>query len=574
MRPTHAPMLLALLALSAGHAHAAIIYVRPTPGGNNTGTSWQNAFTGRLALQSALAVAAPGDEIWLAQGEYAPAAPAGNPAATFSIPDAVSLYGGFTGVEVARNQRDPLAHPTILTGDLDNDDPDPPFNTRNSDHIVTITGAGSATVIDGVTIRYGGNNSSPGPGGGGLLLTNASPRFVNVTVIDCLAPLRGGGAFTQAGSPSFDRCAFISNATFLGAGACVQGEGSPRFTSCTFTANGRGSTQGGGIYSEKTSGVLLVQDCEFSSDLGKFIAGNGIGMMIESGEASITGSRFINNRSVGGGGGITCAGGFTSMDRCTFIGNEARADGGAALRMEGGTLAVSNSLFSGNDREGFTSVYTFRATLTLSNCTFASNGNSTMFSPLLFASMSTISLRNCILWNNLSQGAAGQDAVQLSLGISTILFDSSLVQGWNGDLSGSNTFSADPQFANPTGPDGLAGTLDDDLHLLPGSPCIDRGSNPLAAPAPTDLDGLTRFQDDPLTADLGVGPAPVIDLGAYEFGPGCLADFDHSGFIDTDDFDAFVHTFELGDPLADVDHSGFVDTDDYDAFVHAFEQGC
>ncbi|GMV25466.1 MAG: hypothetical protein AMXMBFR58_14970 [Phycisphaerae bacterium] len=55
---------------------------------------------------------------------------------------------------------------------------------------------------------------------------------------------------------------------------------------------------------------------------------------------------------------------------------------------------------------------------------------------------------------------------------------------------------------------------------------------------------------------------------------GCRADFDKSGFVDTDDFDAFVHAFEIGDDSADFDQSGFVDTDDFDAFVRAFEAGC
>ncbi len=55
---------------------------------------------------------------------------------------------------------------------------------------------------------------------------------------------------------------------------------------------------------------------------------------------------------------------------------------------------------------------------------------------------------------------------------------------------------------------------------------------------------------------------------------GCPSDFDHSGFVDTDDFDAFVLAFEAGDPSADVDATGFVDTDDFDAFVRAYEAGC
>ncbi|HLO40209.1 MAG TPA: hypothetical protein VK176_04240 [Phycisphaerales bacterium] len=51
------------------------------------------------------------------------------------------------------------------------------------------------------------------------------------------------------------------------------------------------------------------------------------------------------------------------------------------------------------------------------------------------------------------------------------------------------------------------------------------------------------------------------------------ADFDQSGFVDTDDFDAFVHAYENGDSSADIDGSCFVDTDDYDTFVRAFEAG-
>lgn len=55
---------------------------------------------------------------------------------------------------------------------------------------------------------------------------------------------------------------------------------------------------------------------------------------------------------------------------------------------------------------------------------------------------------------------------------------------------------------------------------------------------------------------------------------GCPADFDHSGFVDNEDFVAFVLAFEAGDQSSDIDGSGFVDTDDYDAFVGAFENGC
>ncbi|MCG3124617.1 MAG: hypothetical protein GIKADHBN_03086 [Phycisphaerales bacterium] len=54
----------------------------------------------------------------------------------------------------------------------------------------------------------------------------------------------------------------------------------------------------------------------------------------------------------------------------------------------------------------------------------------------------------------------------------------------------------------------------------------------------------------------------------------CPADFDNSGFVDRDDFDAFVEAFVAGDDAADFDGSGFVDESDYAAFVRDFEAGC
>jgi hypothetical protein len=65
------------------------------------------------------------------------------------------------------------------------------------------------------------------------------------------------------------------------------------------------------------------------------------------------------------------------------------------------------------------------------------------------------------------------------------------------------------------------------------------------------------------------------DVCVVYFKPaGCAADFDGSGFVDGDDFDAFVRAFEDGKDIADFDGSGFVDGDDFDAFVRAFEKGC
>ncbi len=54
----------------------------------------------------------------------------------------------------------------------------------------------------------------------------------------------------------------------------------------------------------------------------------------------------------------------------------------------------------------------------------------------------------------------------------------------------------------------------------------------------------------------------------------CIADFDGTGFVDFDDYNAFVTDFEAGSDTADVDASGFVDIEDFTYFVQLFEAGC
>ncbi|MCC6426539.1 MAG: glycoside hydrolase family 16 protein [Phycisphaerales bacterium] len=68
--------------------------------------------------------------------------------------------------------------------------------------------------------------------------------------------------------------------------------------------------------------------------------------------------------------------------------------------------------------------------------------------------------------------------------------------------------------------------------------------------------------------------AAFIDTCEFGIIDECPADFDRTGFVDTDDFDGFIEVFEAGYECADFDRSGFVDTDDFDAFVRAFELGC
>ena len=121
---------------------------------------------------------------------------------------------------------------------------------------------------------------------------------------------------------------------------------------------------------------------------------------------------------------------------------------------------------------------------------------------------------------------------------------------WPGD----GNINADPLFVDVAG---------GDLRLGRGSPCIDAGNN-AAVPTgvTTDLNGWSRFIDDPCTTDTGSGTAPIVDMGAYEFMP---ADIDGSGVVNFSDFNILAAHWQAsgGDcGGADVNCDGGVDIED------------
>ncbi|MHC4264148.1 MAG: hypothetical protein ACYSWX_16630 [Planctomycetota bacterium] len=133
---------------------------------------------------------------------------------------------------------------------------------------------------------------------------------------------------------------------------------------------------------------------------------------------------------------------------------------------------------------------------------------------------------NSILWDNLA-GAGTLFEQQVALA-STL--EDSCVEGADLTLIGVGCTFHPPAFVSFPGPDGIAGSSDDDLRLAAGSPCVDAGrtdSVPLDTldadgvvreTLPMDLGGGARVVDDPSTVDSGLaGPnGSVVDMGAHE----------------------------------------------------------
>ena len=81
-----------------------------------------------------------------------------------------------------------------------------------------------------------------------------------------------------------------------------------------------------------------------------------------------------------------------------------------------------------------------------------------------------------------------------------------------------NILPADGSLPRPLGPDGIAGTLDDDLRLMSNSPAIDGGDNELLPDDTLDVDrdGDTA-EKTPLDLEDAVRiQGGTVDMGAYE----------------------------------------------------------
>ena len=232
------------LAFRVCEAGAVTFFVRAGAAGANNGTSWADAYTN---LQTALAAAVSGDEVWVAAGTYKPTATTDR-TASFAMKNGVGIYGGFAGTETMRSQRNPTVNVTILSGDIGMT----PFPLDNSYHVVTADGTVTASgVLDGFTITGGRADSGVDP-------TD-----------------RGGGVYTILGSPSFVRCIFLSNHASNRGGGVRVASGGPSFTDCTFQGN-TASTAGAGL-SAGFVDALTVRRCVFrSNSVGNSTGGGAI----------------------------------------------------------------------------------------------------------------------------------------------------------------------------------------------------------------------------------------------------------------------------------------------------------
>jgi len=199
-------------------------------------------------------------------------------------------------------------------------------------------------------------------------------------------------------------------------------------------------------------------------------------------------------------------GGSPTLTSCTLSGNSADYLGGG-LFIDNGTPRLITCLVSGNSAgNSGGGIMVASGGVTLTNCTFAANRGGIEGGGMRSASDEPAALTSCIFWGNTD---AGRDdfLAQVNVASAAALFmNYCCIQGWTDDWEGDGNSGADPQFADPDGPDDIPGTDDDELHLTPVSPCINAGDPDAVLPAVLDIDGEDRIQH--CRVDIGADETP------------------------------------------------------------------
>lgn len=297
---------------------------------------------------------------------------------------------------------------------------------------------------------------------------------------------------------------------------------------------------GAGMYI--TNASPLVRDCRFENN---HCTDDGAAVTsINSSLPVFVRCSFVANVATDVGGAFwTHAQSLPSFINCAFIGNRSGDLGGALYQFQNTNqpMPLIGCLFSGNfAANNGGAMYVSSGITDCVGTTFANN-RAGLQAGGIFAK-STTRVTGSIFWGN-TDGSGGSQLAQVG-GSTPAVFDYNCVQGLTGSLGGVGNIGADPKFFDDDGLDDIAGTIDDDLRLDHGSPCIDAGSNPAypadapdldndgntTEPLPLDLSGGDRFFDDPGTIDTGLGAAPIVDMGCLEgpantnvvpYGSGC-----------------------------------------------------
>jgi len=498
-----------------------------TENATGSGSAWTDAFGD---LQSALAVAQAGDEIWVSTGTYYPVACTNCTEAqrqiSFDIPSGVAIYGGFAGMETSINQRNVNTNTVILSGNINED----PVTVNNSYSVVLMAGSNAATTLDGITIKDGSANSSTnfGPtdkrisGAGIYMLDNGNPctptirncRFENNLASEDGGAIYGFGNNGGEVSPALEDCTFLSNTAKLGGAIFIYGDNGgtcdATFNNIAFITN-VGNGGGGAIYfSHPFAGTnhSTFNNCSFDYNSAP-TSGSAGGAIYNGAQRGVVSPTFED-----------CTFASPTFLNCIFHTNNAFS-GGAVFN--NGTL---DSSLHGEANPEFTNCLLHNNNVTnnggamyndgigsesnpiIKNCTFYGNSAGTKGGAIMNNGDSNGDsepfIRNSIFWENTASILVPSPIFWNEYGsvnIANCLVDASSCADLNRGLGssvlclGGMIYNQDPMFMNVSA---LNFQLDN------GSPAINTGNQATIPGIGFDLDGKTRIIGD------------QVDLGPFE----------------------------------------------------------
>lgn len=361
-----------------------------------------------------------------------------------------------------------------------------------------------------------------------------------------------------------ENCTFIGNRSASRGGAIGSSGGvlirNSLFKDNATEGNGQSNSSGGGaIFTHAGQDTWLhIIDCTFEGNVAPLSPQPGTiamgGAVMSSAPTVIANSRFLKNSAMKGG--AVRVSNDAQIASCEFSGNATTTLGGT-IANEGGHLELRNSTLYGN-----------------------STTSGPTAGVLITGLGSITTLANTILWGNTVAGAVTLNAQLVDAAPGSPSVDHCTISqlGFS-TLGGVGNSGADPKFVLPLGPDGVVGTLDDNLRLQDLSPAIDSGANELlpidsldvdgdgitSEALPLDIDGEHRVTDGPGSGVDCFGHPGVVDRGAHEhagsaFEP-LVGDLDGDGAVDGADLGALLGAWgpcPAACCVADLDLDGFI----------------